>query len=108
VKAKDIWSKGQLVFRYSSLNCRACIDAEYDQLIELSNLIEGSDHPISIVAFQDNLRDLYVDQKWAEKEGLKGIDFYLLLEDRLGIPMDENNEPYYFQIAPDLTISNFF
>lgn len=40
--------------------------------------------------------------------GLKNIPIYLIQEDQSGIPMDENNVPYYFQVNRDLVINNFF
>lgn len=105
VLAKNVWNKNQIIFRYSALNCRVCIDTEYQHLAKLAHLI---DDEISVLAYYNKPRELIVDQRLAQEKGLGNISFYLLPEDHLNIPMDNNNIPYYFQLSPTLTITNFF
>ena len=105
VLAKDVFNKHKIVFRYSMLNCGSCINAEYNILETNNSLI---DNQICIIAYYDRVSDLIIDYKKLEQIELNNISVYLLPNDELGIPMDRNNTPYYFQINQDLVINNFF
>ncbi len=105
VLAKDIIKKNSLVFRFSELNCGACIDAEINALVDNKDKIKKD--VIFIVYYQDN-RNLFVFYKEFQKKGLTNIKMYLSPNKGLSIAMDKLNMPYYFCVNSNLVMSNFF
>ncbi|WP_281299296.1 hypothetical protein [Flavobacterium limnophilum] len=105
VFAKDIFKTNSLVLRYSVLNCGDCIDAEIENLEKYAKPFSEK---IIIITHYENLRRLIIDYKNLQKLGLDKVTVYMLPSNKLGIPMEENNIPYYFHIDPKLTISNVF
>lgn len=105
VLVKDIFNNNKIVLKYSLLNCGACIDAEYQVLRELS---KNFDNELCIIAYYDRVRDLIGDYKKLKEIGLDEVTIYLIPDDKLGVPLDKQNIPYYFLIDNDLTMTNLF
>lgn len=103
--AKDVFKNKQVVLRYSVLNCGDCIDAETAILASMKDRISGE---IVIITYFEKIRGLIFDYKKLEKLGLKDIPIYLLVDNKLGIPLEKQNLPYYFNIDSNLNMSNFF
>lgn len=103
--AKDVFKKRSIVLRYSVLNCGDCVDAE---TAILSAMKSDFSDKICIITYYDKIRGLIFDYKKLEKLGLNKIPIYLLIDNELGIPLEKQNVPYYFNIDSTLTMSNFF
>ena len=101
----DVFKNKQVVLRYSVLNCGDCIDAETAILASMKDRISGE---IVIITYFEKIRGLIFDYKKLEKLGLKDIPIYLLVDNKLGIPLEKQNLPYYFNIDSNLNMSNFF
>ncbi|TGV03428.1 hypothetical protein [Flavivirga rizhaonensis] len=105
ILVKDIFKSNKIVLKYSLFNCEACIQAEYKILAEFNSVIMDQ---VCIIAYYDRVRDLIGDYSKLKQIGLDKIPMYLIQNDKFGIPIDEQNTPYYFQINSDLMMSNFF
>ncbi|WP_258226988.1 hypothetical protein [Aestuariibaculum sp. M13] len=105
VLTKDIFKDDKLIFIYSLLNCRNCIDAEFENL---GKFAKGFYKNVVVITYQERLRDLIMDYTELQKLGLDNIEMYLLIDNQLNIPIEKHNIPYYFHINPDLKMNNFF
>jgi hypothetical protein len=102
VKLSDIITHKHLVFRYSVLDCKSCIDSLFYFLRMHENRI-GRDN-ILILTYYNNLRDFVVNAR------LNKIHYKILQipENRLFIKEDELRIPYFFNIDRDMNPINFF
>lgn len=105
VLAKDIFKTNSLVFRFSELNCRECIDAEIDALVNSKDKIKKE---VILVAYYQTPRDLFVFYKEFQKKGLTNIKMYLFPDKVLPTSIDKLNTPYYFCVNSNLIMNNFF
>ncbi|APA00346.1 hypothetical protein [Flavobacterium commune] len=105
VFAKDILKKNSLVFRFSELNCGDCIDAEINALINNKDKIKKN---VILISYYQNPRNLFVFYNEFQKKGLVNFEMYLSPAKGLGIPLDQQNIPYYFCVNSNLIMNNFF
>jgi hypothetical protein len=103
--AKKVLKKGSLILAYSEFNCRKCINAEIKTLTKISKKYFNK---INIIVYSKKIKNLKYDIKELHKLGLNKINVYLLTDNKLGIPIDRLNSPYYFYINSELTVSNIF
>ena len=94
--------KPKLVFRYSELNCRVCIDAEVKWLKNKAKDI-GSDN-ILILASYENPRNLYLFKRLHQLN----IHVYNLLDSDLGLPIEKRNIPFLFVLDKNWTSDLLF
>ncbi len=76
--------KPVLVFRYSALNCRECIEFGYTKLKEFFNDTELKRYILSISS------DFSLEDEIHEKSHLD------LKKMKLGLPIEQGNEPFFF------------
>jgi hypothetical protein len=93
--AKDLSFKNKIVLRYSILNCGDCVDEEFNILEKNKSLFSNN---LIIIAYRKKL----------QKMGIDNVNLYLLLDNDIGIPLEKENIPYYFYLANDLSMTNFF
>jgi len=105
ITLKDIFKKNSIILRYSELNCKDCINAEINALVENKEKLKAD---IVLLAYYKNKRDLFVFYKDFQKKGLDDIKMYLLPDKGLNIPIDKLNMPFYFSTDSTLTMTNFF
>lgn len=103
--AKDIFKDGSIVFRFSELNCKKCVDAEFN-ILEKNKFLHQN--KINIITHYENKRGFVTIYNNLKKRGLGDISLYLMKEDQLGIPLDKYDTPFYFYIDSTLTMTNFF
>ncbi|MDR0603779.1 MAG: hypothetical protein LBG80_05690 [Bacteroidales bacterium] len=102
VKLSDIVTHKHLVFRYSVLDCKSCIDSLFYFLKMYEDKI-GRDN-ILLLTYYNNLRDFVVNAR------LNKIHYRILQipENRLFIKEDESRIPYFFNIDRNMNPVNFF
>lgn len=103
--AKDLSFKNKIVLRYSILNCGDCVDEEFNILEKNKSLFSDN---LIIITYHKNLRSFLMDWKKLQKMGIDNVNLYLLLDNDIGIPLEKENIPYYFYLANDLSMTNFF
>ncbi|MDY7396731.1 hypothetical protein UMM65_15895 [Aureibaculum sp. 2210JD6-5] len=102
VFAKNVFNNAKLVLRYTESNCRMCIDAEHDILIQNANNIKEN---VAVLSTYDRLRGAFMDAKKLAKSGLKNIEIYLVPY-ALKLPLEQQNIPYYFVVNKNLRVSS--
>jgi hypothetical protein len=102
VKLSDVITHKYLVFRYSVLDCKSCIDSLFYFLRKHEAKI-GRDN-ILVLTYYNHLRDFVVNAR------LNKIHYKILQipENRLFIKEDEPRIPYFFNIDQDMNPINFF
>jgi hypothetical protein len=102
VKLSDIVTHKYLVFRYSVLDCKTCIDSLFYFLRMYEDQI-GEDN-ILVLTYYNHLRDFVVNAR------LNKIHYKILQipDNKLFIKEDESRIPYFFNIDKDLNPVNFF
>jgi hypothetical protein len=102
VKLSDVITHKHLVFRYSVLDCRSCIDSLFYFLRIHEDQI-GKDN-ILILTYYNKLRDFVVNAR------LNKIHYKILQipENRLFMKEDESHIPYFFNIDQNINPVNFF
>jgi len=83
----------KVIFRYSELNCRLCIEEEIKILLKYINDI-GFDN-ILFFSTYNSTRDLFLFKRINQLQDFK---IYNLKEEKLNIPIDSLNIPYVFLI----------
>jgi hypothetical protein len=107
VLAENIFTHKMLVFRYTIMNCSDCINAEFELLSkEFINKIDITVN-ICFLAYYENTRDLVVDFRRFQEKQLN-INMFILPINRLQIPIESQNLPYYFTIDSSLIMRDFF
>lgn len=107
ISSRDLFIKNNIVFYYSTLNCKNCIDTELNTLLKIDSLSNNPSNKILVISDHNRLRDLVISHRQLQKKGLKNIKFYLRNK-KLGIPLEKYNIPFYFYIDSTLTMTNFF
>jgi hypothetical protein len=102
VKLADIVTHKYLVFRYSVLDCKSCIDSLFYFLRMYEDRI-GKDS-ILVLTYYNELRDFIVNAR------LNRIHYKILQipDNKLFIKEDESRIPYFFNIDRDMNPVNFF
>lgn len=103
--AKNAFKSSSIVLRYSVLNCGDCVNAEFKNLEMYAKKFSKQ---ITIITYYKRIRGLIMDYKKLQKQGLDNITMYMLPDNKLDIPLENHNIPYYFHINPDLRINNVF
>lgn len=102
---RDIIHGSTLVFRYSILNCGACVAVEFNNMRELNIDPKILNDKIIFVSYYEDIRSQIIAYK---SMNLK-VPMYIIPNNKLGLPIEEhNNNPYYFIISKDLSVSNVF
>lgn len=89
-----------LVYRFSRMNCMPCIAMHLKLLKSIIDDHAGTG--LVILCDYQNARDLRILRNTYE------ISCELYSVDRLGIPMEEVNNPYFFILAGDMRCEGFF
>jgi|AntAceMinimDraft_15_1070371.scaffolds.fasta_scaffold04292_6 hypothetical protein len=95
-------NKKLLVFRYSELNCMACIDKE---VLNLKQFLKNSNVKIIIIATYSSMRDLYLFKRINQIPKAK---IYNIKNQQMGLPIEKNNIPYYFVAETNFVAGKFF
>lgn len=105
INLKSIIKKPTLVFRYSILNCGACVAIELNNIQEVIAKYKTLKDRIILISFYQDLRS----EIYAYKSLKIKIPMYIIPNNKLGLPIEENNNsPYYFVLNSDLSVSNLF
>lgn len=105
LKLEDVISDKTLVFRYSMLNCGACIQKEFENIIYTNFDRELQKKNIIFIAFYQELRDLIVTYRSLKLD----IPIYIVSNNELGMPIEKNNNiPFYFAINENLKVNYVF
>ena len=96
---KDIIKQPTLIYRFSSSNCTICVEEQFAMLKEMQNYLP--EHIILLGSYLSykNLNIIKRTQQFHFK-------VYNVME--LDIPMENQSNPYYFVINPDMTCNHFF
>jgi len=96
--------KSQLaVLRISDQNCSLCVETELEEIEKLQQVLP--EHRVVVLASFENKRGLKI-----LTEGLKkiGTPIFSVRFDKVHLPIEEANIPYYFVLNRDWTVSNIF
>ena len=103
---KSYSSKRRIVFRYTISSCRDCVINEFDiiqQLIQENPLL-GKD--LFILTYYHNSSAMVGDIHELRK---RKINIPIFISQHLnGVPLEEENLPYYFVLEDDSIIRNVF
>ena len=105
VTLKSILKSNKIIFRYSKLNCDKCIDAEFKILEKFSEKISDE---LIIISFYDRVRGLIYTSRRLRDMGLNKVKIYSLIDNKLFLPLDDYNTPFYFALNENFRASNFF
>ncbi len=99
----DVIFSKTLVFRYSVMNCGACVNQEIENIRRLSteHKIDGR---IIFIAYYKYLRNEIIAYRSMDL----GIPIYIVPNNNLCLEIERYNIPYYFTINLDFIISNTF
>ena len=103
-KLEDVISDKMLVFRYSMLNCGACIQKEFENINYTKFDKELQRKNIMFIAFYQEIRDLIVTYRSLKLD----IPIYIISNNELGMPIEKNNIPFYFAINENLKVNYVF
>lgn len=87
-----------LVLRFSETNCNICIDTEVENLLKFSKKVDSVN--IVLIGSYSNER-----ARWMRKSKFK---IFNLRDQVLGLPLDDQNVPYYFILDEDLSAKSVF
>ncbi|WP_308990454.1 hypothetical protein QLS71_003090 [Mariniflexile litorale] len=106
ILAKEVFKQDNIVLRYSILNCKECIDAELNILINNNSSFSNE---VCLIAYHINRRDMSVFYEELKKKGLTtNVKFFLTSNKGLKIPLENYEIPYYFHIDSNLKMNNFY
>lgn len=105
VLASEVLQDKKLFFRYSSLNCQLCVDAQFDIFINSS--FPNLDNQLSLIAFYQSPRDLLVDHRKLSRHNIR-LDMFLSMKSELDLPIESMNVPYYFSLDSKGFVSTIF
>jgi hypothetical protein len=101
---KQIINKHTLIFRYSVLNCNACVDSQIQILSEFLNETGLDVSKICFFAYYEDLHDLVSTYRAMKYK----FPFYIVQGNNLNFPIEKQNIPYYFETDTSLRIKNVF
>lgn len=104
VKLGDIIKGKKLIFRYSVLDCNACVQKEFENIRDMKFDINIQKEKIVMIAYYQEIRDLIVTYK---SLNLK-VPIYILINNDLDLPIEKYNFPYYFIVGSNLHIYDVF
>ena len=91
-----------LIFRYSELNCMACVEKE---IIYLIDFVERYNTKLVILSSYTNERDLYLFKRINR---ISDYIVYNIEEGVLKLPVENLNIPYYFVLDSNYRAINLF
>ena len=92
-----------VILRISDQNCSVCVDAELEELENLQKKL--TEKQVVVLASFENKRELRI-----LTEGVKklGVPIFSIRFDKVHLPIEEVNIPYYFMLDSDWSVSNVF
>lgn len=97
-----IKDKPKLIFMFSELNCKTCIDMQLPNVNKVSEII-GSGNMIILASYAYK-RDLIQFMRMNKIN----LDVYNIDKANFNLPLFDENVPFFFIIEPDLTCSCLF
>ena len=92
-----------VVLRISDQNCSVCVDAELEELERLQQKL--TEKQGVVLASFENKRELRILTEGVEK---LGVPIFSIRFDKVNLPIEEANIPYYFALSSDRSVSNVF
>ena len=101
---QDVFDKNEsiLFFRYTELNCQICVDNE---ILLLKKWVAQSQTRLIILSSYESIRDLYL---FVRTNQIPGLEIYNLKNQKLGLPLERFNTPYYFMSDSSLKAARLF
>jgi len=94
--------KELLIFRYSEVNCMACVEKE---IVNLRDFIDRNDIKLVVIASYTNDRDLFLFKRVNK---IPKYIIYNIKEGALNLPVENINLPYYFILDSNYKANNLF
>lgn len=104
VRFSDVVNDKMFVFRYSVLNCNACVYKEFENIRNTHFQNFTKKNKMMFVVYYQNVRDLVTTYRSSNLE----IPFYILPNNNLGLQIERYQIPYYFLIDSTFQINNVF
>jgi hypothetical protein len=105
ISIKEIASRHNVVFRYTTLSCYGCVDEE---LKNIKQTLENQNNPekLCLLVYSEEYRkrEVLVNLKIQDIK----LPVYFTDSLNIGISVDDNILPYYFCINTDLRISELY
>jgi len=100
IRLASIINKPTLVLRYSEFVCQSCVDNQIELLKKFGE--ETGEQNVLIISTYDEIRNLII----FKRANQLNMDIYNI--EKLKIPLDSENIPYYFVIDESFTIKHVF